>query len=449
LEGVVVHSTAEPVGEFECSNETLNRIRQLVRWAQRSNMVSVLTDCPHREKLGWLEQYHLNGAALRYEFDVSRIFIKSMRDMADSQLDTGLVPNIAPEYTRFDGTFRAAAEWGAAFFLVPWQEYQFTGDKSLMAEYYVPMKRYLAYLESRSRDHLLDEGLGDWYDLGPADRPGGAQLTPPEITATAFWLRDAETMSNFAALLGHDDDFKTFKSLADDIRAAWRGKFYHPDSGRVGTNSQCSYALAHQFAFTLLVKDIQDRGNAVTAGDVGFGPMLDALGYGRRCDVVFDMLMNDKKPGYAYQLAKGETSLTEAWDANPHSSHNHFMLGQVIEWFYRDVAGIRPYAGGWGFKHIIIMPTPVGDLTWAKASYQSIRGKITSSWRRENGKLTLELVIPANTTATLYLPAKSAESVTEGGTPTAESEGVKFVAVQGERALYELTSGRFKFQSEW
>ncbi len=136
LQGVVVHSTAEPIGEFKCSNELLNRIRTLVRWAQRSNMVSVLTDCPHREKLGWLEQYHLNGPAIRYEFDVTRIFRKAMRDMADSQTNEGLVPNIAPEYTVFPGTFRAAAEWGCSLILVPWQQYQFTGDTSLMSEYY-------------------------------------------------------------------------------------------------------------------------------------------------------------------------------------------------------------------------------------------------------------------------------------------------------------------------
>ena len=132
LTGVVVHSTAEPIGDFACSNELLNRIRTLVRWAQRSNMVSVLTDCPHREKLGWLEQYHLNGPAIRYEFDVTRILGKGMRDMADSQTDAGLIPNIAPEYTEFDGTFRDAADCGCSFIVVPWQQYLCRGDRSLM-----------------------------------------------------------------------------------------------------------------------------------------------------------------------------------------------------------------------------------------------------------------------------------------------------------------------------
>jgi hypothetical protein len=379
-----------------------------------------------------------------------------MRDMADSQLDTGLIPNIAPEYTRFDGTFRAAAEWGAAFILVPWQEYQFTGDRALLRDYYEPMKRYLAYLGTRAVDDILSEGLGDWYDLGPADRPGGAQLTPPEITATAFYALDAQVMANIAGMLGRRDDRDEFHALAEDIRTAWERKFYHPDTGEFGTNSQCSYALKavvlpgeRDAALAALVKDIQERGNAVTAGDVGFGPMLKGLAVSGRSDVIFDMLMQDKKPGYAYQLAKGETSLTEAWDANPFSSHNHFMLGQITEWFYATVAGIQFDLRRPGFKNIVLRPTPVGDLNWAKASYQSIRGKIVSNWRREDGEFTLELTIPANTTATLYLPAKSVDTVTESGQPAHTSPGVKYLRGEDDRAVYELNSGTFKFESKF
>ena len=180
---------AESVGEFSCSNELLNRIRTLVRWAQRSNMVSVLTDCPHREKLGWLEQYHLNGPAIRYEFDVNAYFCqRHARHGRLTNRGSGLIPNIAPEYTIFDGTFRAAAEWGCAFIVVPWQQYLFTGDTQLMREYYPEMQKYMDYLASKATDHIIDEGLGDWYDSDGPDRPGFSKLTPPPITATAFLL---------------------------------------------------------------------------------------------------------------------------------------------------------------------------------------------------------------------------------------------------------------------
>lgn len=459
LEGVVVHSTAEPIGQFECSNELLNRIRTLVRWAQRSNMVSVLTDCPHREKLGWLEQYHLNGPSIRYEFDVNRIFSKGMRDMSDSQVDDGLIPTTAPEFAPFGGTFRAATEWGSAFIIVPWQQYQFTGDTSLMREYYDDMQKYMDYLASRATNHIVDEGLGDWYDLGPADRPGFAQLTPPPVTATAFYYYDAHLMSQIAALLGKEDDARMYAQLADEIRLAWLREFRNADTGTYATNSQCSNAMAlvmglaepedREAALAALVKDVRKRGNAMTAGDVGFRYLLQALAQGGQSEVIYDMINQDKRPGYGYQLKKGATSLTEAWDANHHASQNHFMLGQIIEWFYKDLVGIDSDPKGPGFKKIIIKPTPVGDLEWAEATYDSIRGPISVRWDRDGDKFKLQATIPANTTATVFLPAGPNSEVTESGKPAADSPGVRFIGREGDRMVYAIESGSYTFESEF
>ncbi len=228
LEAVVVHSSAAPIGRFAASNPLLNRIRDLVRWAQRSNMVSVLTDCPHREKLGWLEQYHLNGPAIRYEFDTSRIFTKGMNDMADAQTDEGLIPDIAPEYTVFKGGFRNAAEWGAAFILVAWQQYLFTGDVDLMRTHYDAMKRYVAFLESRTKDGILSDGLGDWYDLD-LDKPGGAaNLTPAPITATAYYWLDTATLARIAGILGRPDDEQAYRAKAERIRTRYLAEYLPP-----------------------------------------------------------------------------------------------------------------------------------------------------------------------------------------------------------------------------
>ncbi|HWL14625.1 MAG TPA: family 78 glycoside hydrolase catalytic domain, partial [Opitutus sp.] len=197
VEMVIVHSAAEPVGEFTASDPTLGRIRELIRWAQRSNLMSILTDCPHREKLGWLEQVHLNGPALRYEWDVNRLMEKTARDMADAQQPDGLIPNIAPEYTVFKGTFRTAEEWGASFILVPWQQYLFSGDTEPLRENYEGMKRYFAWLETRAAGGPLQDGLGDWYDQIPG-KPGRAYLTPPALTATAHLYLDAATLARAA-----------------------------------------------------------------------------------------------------------------------------------------------------------------------------------------------------------------------------------------------------------
>ncbi|HPU56191.1 MAG TPA: family 78 glycoside hydrolase catalytic domain, partial [Verrucomicrobiota bacterium] len=348
IEALVVHSIAEPVGEFECSNELLNRIRSLVRWAQRANMVSVLTDCPHREKLGWLEQYHLNGPSIRYEFDMARMFTKGMNDMANSQLRNGLVPNIAPEYTVFDGTFRAAAEWGSAFIVVPWQQYLFNADLDLIRERYDAMKRYLGYLESISTNDIVSEGLGDWYDLVPGERPGAAKLTLPPVTATAFYYYDAFLLSQMAKLLGRTEDAAEFAAKAERIRASFNREFYNEDKGWYGSGSQTANALPlvmgiarpeHRAgALQTILRDLESREYGPSAGDVGFRYLLQALAQSDRSDAIYRMINQDSRPGYGYQLARGATSLTEAWDANANSSHNHFMLGQVIERFYKDLA---------------------------------------------------------------------------------------------------------------
>lgn len=412
LDAEVVHSTAEPIGKFACSNPLLNRIRDLVRWAQRSNMVSVLTDCPHREKLGWIEQYHLNGPSIRYEFDVNRIYAKGMNDMAEAQTPEGLVPNIAPEYTKFKGPFRDAAEWGAAFILVPWQQYEFTGDDSLLRKHYPAMKRYFAYLETQAQDNILSNGLGDWYDyeLGKGKR---ADLTPAPITATAFFYEDARRMAAAAKLLKDEKDAARFTKRAAEIRAAYIKKFRRED-GLYGTASQASLAIplvmglveeADRAKVTAaLVADVESKGYA-SAGDIGFRYLLLALMQAGRQDVIYNLINQDEKPGYGFQLKQGATALAESWHAALTASHNHFMLGQVIEWFYAGLVGIAPDPAVPGFKHILIRPTPVGDLTWAEGSYNSVHGPISVRWERQDGKFTLTATIPANTTATVQLPA--------------------------------------------
>ncbi|PTY07494.1 alpha-L-rhamnosidase [Opitutaceae bacterium EW11] len=455
LEDVVVHSSAEPLGDFATSNPLLNRIRDLVRWAQRSNMVSILTDCPHREKLGWIEQYHLNGPSIRYEFDVARIFTKGLHDMAEAQTEDGLIPNIAPEYTQFKGAFRGAAEWGAAFILVPWQQYQFTGDTGLLAEHYPAMKRYFAYLESRAKNDILSDGLGDWYDY-LMEKNGRAGLTPPPITATAYYFRDAEILSKIATILGKTDDARDYEQRAARIRHRYNREFFHPETGGYGTESQCSLALPlalglvepgrREAALELLVKDVEKRGYA-TAGDIGFRSLLRALADGGRSDVIYRMINQDEKPGYGYQIKHGATALTESWNASLGASHNHFMLGQVIEWFYHDLAGIQPDPAGPGFAKIVIAPQPVGDLAWVQASYHSIRGPISTRWERDGKTFVLDVSIPANTGATVVVPADEGTPILEGGLPAEKRPGVILVARQSGRATFRIGSGTYRFQS--
>lgn len=433
VEMVVVHSTAQPVGKFAASDPTLGRIRNLVRWAQRSNLVSILTDCPHREKLGWLEQNHLNGPALRYEWDLARLAAKNVHDMAEAQLPDGLIPNIAPEYTEFRGTFRAAAEWGASFIMVPWQQYVFTGDDALLRENYDRMKRYFAYLEGKAGGGLLAEGLGDWYDqeLG---RPGRANMTPPPITATAHYFQNALVLAKVAAVLGQASDAKEFGAKAESIRRTFNREFFKPGTPQVyGSGSQTSLALplamgiaepAHRPAvLEALLKDIATRGHSST-GAIGTRYQFRALTDAGQSDLIYRLITNPEMPGYAYQLKAGKTSLAESWTGQTGASQNHFFLGQVMEWFYHDLAGIAPDESRPGFKHILIQPHPVEALTWVDASYESVHGPIAVRWDRRDGKFILKATIPANTTATVTLPSRNGAPVVreiESGTHTFET----------------------------
>jgi hypothetical protein len=456
IAGLVVHSDSTPVGEFECSNLLFNRIRTLVRWAQQNNMVSLMTDCPHRERLGWLEEDHLNGPALRYEFDLAQLFTKTLNDIADSQLDNGLIPTTAPEYTEFKGSFRDSLEWGAAGIIVPWQQYEFDGDLDLLRKHYDVMKKYVAYLGTTASNNIVNHGLGDWYDLGPK-APGVAQLTPVALAATAFYFYDTWVLSQIAVLLGHTNDAAQFESQAEQIYAAFNREFFNPTNCSYATGSQCANAIplvmglvdATNRAGVLdaIVRDVRAHTNALTAGDVGYRYLLRALAEDGRSDVIFDMNNQSDKPGYGMQLRKGKTSLTEAWNGG--SSQDHFMLGQIQEWFYHDLAGIGCDPAGPGFKKIIINPQPVGDLTRVKAGYDSIRGKIISDWKRDGDKFTLNVTIPANTTATIYVPAGSADAVTESGRTAGQSTGVKFLRMENGRAVFAVESGEYTFNSRF
>jgi len=457
IEMAIIHATAAPAGTFACSNPRLNRIRELVRWAQRSNMVSILTDCPHREKLGWLEQAHLNGPSIRYEFDLARMFTKSMHDMADAQTPEGLIPNIAPEYTQFKGTFRAAAEWGAAFIHVAWQQYQFTGDSDLLRAHYPAMKRYFAYLESRAADGILAEGLGDWMDVGPKP-PAKPQNTPEALTATAFYFADATILAETAALLGRPEDARAFTAKAAEIRRRFNEEFFRPDVRSYATGSQCANAMPlvlglvepeHRAAvLDALVRDLEARDYAITTGGVGHRFLLEALAQADRSDIVLRIIDRDDKPGYGYQLKMGATALTEAWDANHGDSQNHFMMGHITEWFFRHLAGIDVDPAGPGFKKIIIRPQPAGGLTWIEATHATVHGTIAVRWdRTADGRSTLATTIPPNTTATIHVPGARAVPVATDGTPRTEADDVRLVRVDGTRAIYAVGPGTFHFSA--
>ena len=456
LRAEFVHCDADRCGSFECSNETVNRIHKLINMAILSNYQSVLTDCPHREKLGWIEQAHLVFGGVTSNYDSAAFYSKIVRDMSEAQTADGLIPDIAPEYTVFQGGFRDSPEWGSAYVICPWQVYQTYGDPSLLAQHYEGMKRYVLYLKSKSTDGIVSHGLGDWYDVGPGS-PGGSQLTSTGLTATAIYYRDITIMRQAAEVLGKSEDARMWSQLADQVREAFTRKFFHPETRSYDTGSQTANAMPLVVGLVdrrdasgvleALVKDVRGRENRVTAGDVGFAFLVRALTDAGRDDVLWDMVTQYKGPGYVWQLNRGATTLTEAWDANPGSSLNHLMLGHAEEWFYRGLAGIRQESPG--FRRFSIRPALVGDLKWVKAHYDCPYGRIESEWKRENGRFTLKIAVPVGATATIYIPAPSPNSVTESGTPAGRSPGVRFIGMSRGRAVYGVGSGKYEFAVPW
>ena len=413
IEASVTHAAAEAVGNFASSSDLFRRTRELIRWAQRSNQVSVLTDCPHRERLGWLEQYHLNGPSLRYEFGLHRLFRKTFGDMVDAQTELGLVPDIAPEFIQFEGGFRDSPEWGSALILAGWQQYLWSGDDGVFRLYFGQMERYVAYLGSKADGHIVSHGLGDWYDLGPG-RPGFAQLTPMAVTATATYYENVVVLGEMAERLGWTEKAERYRDLAGEIKAAFIERHFDAQSGNYGSESQTGNAMAYVLGLypegrgaevlAAIVADIERRGNAFTAGDVGHRYLLLALSMAGRSDVVYAMHSASDRPGYGWQLAQGATSLTEAWDASPHSSQNHFMLGHIMEWFYGSLVGIAPDPEQPGFRNVIVAPQPVEGIDWAEASFESARGPVSARWRREGETIALELELAPNMTGSVRLP---------------------------------------------
>jgi len=458
LAGEFVHSSAAVAGQFTSSNRLLNRIHDLIQFAIRSNLQSVLTDCPHREKLGWLEVPHLLGPAILFGYDAPALYTKIVADMSEAQTAEGLVPNIAPEYTIFQGqgaVFRDSPEWGSAAVIVPWLLHQWYGDAHVLRERYPMMKRYVDYLSSRASGNIVSHGLGDWYDLGPG-RPGLAQLTPAGVTATTIYYQDLRILADTAGLLGEREDASSYRLLSEAVRQSFNARFCDKTADQYGGGSQTANAMAlvtglappasRSAVLSNLVADIRRRSNHTSAGDVGHRYVIRALTDALRSDVLFDMATRTDAPSYGYQLQQGATSLTEAWDADPRSSQNHCMLGHIEEWFYSGLAGISLDPSAIAFHRIVIRPQLVDGLTGVSADYDSIRGRIASEWAVRNGTFSLRLQIPPNVTATVFIPGL-ASGVTESGTLASRAEGVKLMGERDGGAVFQVESGQYRFST--
>ncbi len=384
-------NSAPVAGYFNCSNELFNKINKLIKWAIKSNLQSVVTDCPHREKLSWLEQDYLMGGSIKSNYNVYHLYKKLVHDMMDAQTTEGLVPDISPEYAFFDAGFRDSPEWGSASVIVPWLIYKWYGDIDIVKEAYPMMTKYIEYLKKKSNNNILDYGLGDWYDYGP--KPSGvAQLTPKALTATAIYFYDVQLVSNIAKLLGKKDDVIKYQHLTSQINETFNTQFFNTQTKVYSTGSQTAMAMPLSVGLVAekdkaavmknMVDSITASGKKLTAGDIGFHFLIQALHDGGASQLIFDMNYRDDVPGYGYQLKKGATALTESWPALAEVSNNHLMLGHIMQWFYEGLGGINQAGNSYGYKKIIIKPELVGDISFVNASQQTVYGTVISQWKK-------------------------------------------------------------------
>ena len=463
VRGQAVHTSSLTAGEFVSSDELLNRIHTLILRAIENNAVSLFTDCPHREKLGWLEEAHLLAPSMLYDFDFAGLYAATARNIADAQKtegpEAGLIPEIAPQYVIFkvdNGIFDDSPEWGSTAVLAPWYVYERTGDLSLPAAQYDVMRRYVGYLATRAHDGIIAYGLGDWYDIGPGE-PGVSKLTTSGVTATAIYYQDLLVMEKVAALLGKSEESGSYRRQAEAERAAFNARFFDAAKHRYDKGSQTAQAMPLAIGLVpegergavldALVDDIRAHQNHVTAGDIGYHYLVDALLDGGRSDVLLDMMERTDSPSYGYQLAKGATALTEAWDANPLSSQDHFMLGHAEEWFYRGLGGINVDLSKKGAERLVLKPAVPGKIEWVRTHYRSELGLVGSSWKRAGDETAYSFVIPANATATIEVIARSPQRMTVNGFPPSKAPGVVSTQIDGDQVQFVVGSGRYEVRA--
>jgi hypothetical protein len=413
LVGEFIYPDIETGGEFSCSNELFNQIHGIITQAMLSNMKSILTDCPHREKLGWLEQSHLIGPGVMYNYEVLNLYRKIERDMRESQREDGLVPDISPEYITFGyhTGYTDSPEWGSACIINPWYLYKCYGDLTTLRDNYDIMKRYVDYLTGKTHHYVLHHGLGDWLDIGP--NVPHSQNTPVPVIATAIYYYDLTIMVKAARLIGRREDEAFYSKLAEIVRREYNLQFFDDQTFRYATGSQAAQAMSlvtglvdkenEQKVLDYLVKDIKVRGYATTAGDVGHPFVIAALIKYGRSDIINAMTNVTDKPGYGYQVKCGATTLTEEWDGpqpdRPHGSQNHYMLGGVEEWFYGGLAGIELFRNDNLFDTIRIKPHFAEDCDYVDAWTRHPYGKVSVHWERKDNGILVNIAIPANTTA--------------------------------------------------
>ena len=470
LTGVVVHSDMEVTGSYESSSALLNQLQHNIQWGQKGNFVDVPTDCPQRdERLGWTGDAQAFSRTAAFNFDVSAFFTKWLKDVTADQKQGGEVPDVIPDVlNRQDAkTASVSAGWGDVAVIVPWTMYTVYNDRKLLETQYPGMKAWVEYIRGKAGDSFIWKGgskYGDWLFYHPPvnnhSEPDG--FTEHDFIATAFYAYSTSLLAKAAGELGNTEDEKVYSDLFNKIKKVFNMEYVTP-AGRVGTNSQTSYILALMFdllpeelrekSAALLVSDIKSRRNHLSTGFLGtpfICHVLTKFGY---TDVAYDLLLQETYPSWLYPVKMGATTIWERWDGQKTdstfqdpgmNSFNHYAYGAIGDWIYRVSAGIETTVPG--YKHLLIQPHLTRRIDFSKAAFESPYGKVSSGWERKDGKVFISIIIPANTTATIILPVKSADKALEGGKALSSNLNLTNIITRDENVIIESGSGEYHFE---
>jgi len=448
IEGCVVHSANGRTGHLETGSALINKIHRATVWSQKSNMIGYPLDCPQRdERLGWFGDAQVTAEEAMYNFDMAlfyRNWLSGIRLNQDPK--TGDIPIISPRPYIFD----EGVEWSSTFFTISWDFYRYYGDKRLLEENYPAMIRYLSFLDSLSINFIVPMGwIGDWGSLVE-----GWQEGEPASIPTAYYYYDATIMAKIAGVLGKPDDQQKYLNLAAAIRNTYNKTYFDPLKGNYGDGSQMANAFPiylglveekyKDSVLNNLVADIVgNHAGHLTTGVLGSKYMIDALTMENRADIAWLLATATGYPSWSDMVEK-YTTMCEFWTLK--QSHNHVFTGSIDAWFYKSLAGIRLDEAHPAFKNIIIKPYFPENLSYAKASLETLAGTVRSSWRKLNKELVLTIEIPFNSTAKVSLPISENKQVLINQGSAVQAEGVRFERQEKGCQVYSTGSGKYTFK---
>ncbi len=469
FEGQVVFDDLQTIGSFHCSDSIINKIYTNAWWGIASNYKGMPLDCPQRnERQPWLGDRATGSGGEAFMFDNAKLYAKCLDDIEESQTADGAIPDVAPAFWNY---YSDDVTWPATYLLVADMLYRQVGDQRSIIKHYASMKKWMEYMKSKYMKNfiLTKDKYGDWCvppeSLELIRSKDSLRNTNGELIATAYYYQLLQYLQKFAVIAGKQNDIEIYTALAQNIRLAFNKKFFNKQKSYYDNNTVTANLLPLYFGITpdsvkgAVFNNIYNKIKItdkmhISTGVIGTQWLMRGLTNFQRSDIAYTLASNKTYPSWGYMTKNGATTIWELWNgntANPQmNSQNHVMLlGDLIIWLYEDIAGIKSDDNEVGFKKIIMKPEMIDGLTEAKASYKSMYGTVTSDWHYNHAQgFQWEIIIPANTTATVYLPADVPENViVDERRDILHDPDIKFLKMDGKYAVAEIGSGSYSFNS--